>query len=161
MKIYLLFIALLLSQVARANLLIVNQFDTLPIMYEPPFLTAELSASINDFQAMLSVNAPSMTRHTDFLESQHSPQSFVDQHFTFKSYPNPVADRILIEVQMTTDVLRKSMIELSDETGNVVRKVPCLPRMTLPVDDLPQGKYTIGITTNGQIQTTEPIEIKR
>ena len=121
MKIYPLFIALLLSQVARANLLIINQLDTLPVMYEPSFLTAELSASINDFQAMEPFDTPSTTRHTDFLESQHSPQSFAAQHFTFKSYPNPVADRILIEVQMTTDVLRKSMIELSDETGNVVR----------------------------------------
>ncbi len=110
---------------------------------------------------MQTFAAPATTRHTDFLESQHSPQSFESQHFTFKSYPNPVVDRILIEVQMTTDVLKKSILELSDATGNIVRNVPCLPRMSLYVDDLPQGKYTIGIKTNGQVQTSEPIEIKR
>jgi hypothetical protein len=153
--------ALLLSQAVRANSLIVNYLDTLPILYEPSFLVAEWSASINYFQEMQALEAPATTRHTDFLESQHSVQSFENQHFTFKSYPNPVADRILIEVEMTTDVLRKSTIELSDETGHIVRNVPCLPRMSLYVDDLPQGKYTIGIKTNGQMQTMESIEIKR
>jgi hypothetical protein len=159
MKIYPLFFALLLSPVAKASVLSVSQFDTLPMIYTPSFLVLEeWSASI---QSMQSFEMPLGTRHTDFLETQHSPQSFESQHFTFKSYPNPVADRILIEVSMTTDVLKKSMIELSDETGNIVRNVPCLPRMSLHVDDLPQGKYTIGIKTNGQLQTTEPIIIKR
>jgi hypothetical protein len=161
MKIFPLFIALLLSQAAKANSLIVRQLDTLPIMHESSFLFAEWSTSKYDLQAMQSFESPVKTRHTEFLESQHSPQSFESQHFTFKSYPNPVTDRILIEVNMTTDWLRKSMIELADETGNIVRNVPCLPRMSLYVDDLPQGKYTIGIKTNGQPQTSEPIEIKR
>jgi hypothetical protein len=158
MKIYPLFMALLLSQAAKANSLFVNQLDTLPMIYIPSFLSAEWSASIQEMQ---SFDTPVSTRHTDFLETQHSPQSFESQHFTFKSYPNPVVDRILIEVQMTTDVLKKSMIELSDDAGNIVRNVPCLPRMSLYVDDLPQGKYTIGIKTNGALQTSEPIEIKR
>jgi hypothetical protein len=170
MKIFPLFVALLLSQAAKANFFNARQFDTLPMIYTPSLLLAELSASINEMQNLQIFDAPAATRHTDFLESQHSPQSFgiqnrpqsfESQHFTFKSYPNPVVDRILIEVQMTTDVLRKSMIELADETGNIVRNVPCLPRMSLYVDDLPQGKYTIGIKTNGRTQASEPIEIKR
>jgi hypothetical protein len=158
MKIYPLFMALLLSQAVRANSLFVSQLDTLPMIYTSLFLSATWSESIQDMQAF---DTPSPTRHSDFLETQHSPQSFESQHFTFKSYPNPVVDRILIEVQMTTDVLKKSVIELSDDAGNIVRNVPCLPRMSLYVDDLPQGKYTIGIKTNGNIQTSEPIEIKR
>ena len=161
MKIFPLFIALLLNQAVKANSLIVRQLDTLPMIYTSFFLLDELSASINSMQTLQPFAAPATTRHTDFLESQHSPQSFENQHFTFKSYPNPVVDRILIEVGMTTDVLRKSILELADETGNIVRNVPCLPRMSLYVDDLPQGKYTIGIKTNGQVQTSESIEIKR
>jgi hypothetical protein len=158
MKIFPLFIALLLNQAVKANSLIVRQLDTLPMICTPSFLSNEWCASINNMQPF---DAPATTRHTDFLESQHSPQSFENQHFTFKSYPNPVVDRILIEVQMTTDVLRKSILELSDETGNIVRNTPCLPRMSLYVDDLPQGRYTLGIKTNGQVQTSEPIVIKR
>jgi hypothetical protein len=161
MKIYPLFIALLLSQVAKANSLIISQLDTLPIIYEPSFLLTEWSESKYELQAMKSFESATKTRHTDFFETQHSPQFFESQHFTFKSYPNPVIDRILIEVNMTTDYLKKSMVELADETGNIVRNVPCLPRMSLYVDDLPQGRYTIGIKTNGRTQTSEPIEIKR
>jgi hypothetical protein len=160
MKLLPLFIILLSGATAKANSLSFNTLDTLPMVCEPSALFGQFRTEIKLSLSQMS-DVPALTPKSEYLESKHATESFENQFFTFKSYPNPVDDRLLIEVEMTTDVLKQSVIELSDASGNALRQVPCLPRLSLPVDDLPQGNYRIAIKTNGQLRTTEPVEIRR
>jgi hypothetical protein len=158
-------IALLSVVTAKANSLTFNALDTMPMVCEPSTLLRQVKTEIHLNLSQLAA-VSSLTPRSEYLESKHatiteSTESFENQFFTFKSYPNPVDDRLLIEVNMTTDVLRQSVIELTDAAGNALRQVPCLPRLSLAVADLPQGNYKIAIKTNGQLRTSELVEIRR